>query len=35
MDSDTALVVGLLLLAASGGWLFIRAFRKLRWFDKS
>ena len=33
MDNETLLMFGLAFVALTGGWLFIRAYRKLRWLD--
>ena len=33
MDNETLLFFGFAFVAIGGGWLFIRAFRKLRWLD--
>ena len=33
MDKETLLMFGLAFVALAGGWLFIRACRKLRWLD--
>ena len=33
MDNETLLMFGLAFVALAGGWLFIRACRKLRWLD--
>lgn len=33
MEADTALKILLALVALGGSWLFLRAFRKLRWLD--